>query len=98
MKMFSISAALAVSFAVAVPVFAQGSVTNPSAGHYEWHSAPSYGPRAPAPARTRVWVPDSTTQASCDCGMMKMSAADAASCMKEMHSSAAPGSSTSNFG
>jgi hypothetical protein len=97
MKMLSINAALAVSFAVAAPVFAQGNVTTQSAGHYEWRSASQPGPRGALRAPTRVWVP-AAKQANCDCDMMKMSAANAASCMKEMHSSAAPDSTTSDLG
>jgi len=34
------------------------------AGHWEWQSTPSYGPRAPLPAPHRVWVPDSPNHSS----------------------------------
>jgi hypothetical protein len=48
-------------------------------GHWEWRSAPQYGPRATGPARVRIWVPQSRDIASCDCAMMQASAAD---CMR----------------
>lgn len=40
-------------------------------GHYEWRATPSSGPRAPLPARTRVWVADAQQHAQCDCAMMR---------------------------
>ena len=98
MKTSFVSTALAVCVAVAAPAYAQDSAHNPSSGHYEWRSAPQFGPRATLPSRVRVWVADKAQQASCDCPMMGMSTADAANCMKEMHGSVAPASSTSEIG
>lgn len=37
------------------------------AGHWEWKTPPSYGPRAPLPVSHRVWVPDQRDQAARDC-------------------------------
>jgi hypothetical protein len=57
---------------VSAPAFAQDA----GSGHYEWRSTPSFGPRASAPIRTRIWVPDAMQQASRDCPMMHAGAAD----------------------
>lgn len=78
-------AAAASAFAVA-PAFAQDGASR-TGGHYEWRSAPQYGPRAPMQAPKRVWVPDHAQMANCKCDMMKMSAADY---MKEMHGMMSP--------
>ena len=59
---------------VSAPAFAQDAKA--SAGHYEWRSTPSFGPRAPIAMRTRVWVPDAGQQANRDCPMMHSAAAD----------------------
>lgn len=89
MKTFKIAAAMAaatISAFTFAPAFAQGNATSQGQGHYEWQQAPQHGPRAPLQGPTRVWVPDASQVASCDCGMMKMSSADASDCMKTMHS------------
>lgn len=89
MKTFKIAAAIiavaASAFTVA-PAFAQGAASS-SKGHYEWRTAPQYGPRAPLQTQRRVWVPDAPQMANCNCDMMKMNAAD---CMKEMHGMMSP--------
>ncbi len=88
MKTFKIVAAIAaatISAFTIAPAFAQGDATSPGQGHYEWQQAPQHGPRAPLRDPTRVWVPDASQVASCDCGMMKMGTTDATNCMKTMH-------------
>lgn len=90
----AIAAALS-AFAITAPAFAQDAPTASARGHYEWRQAPNYGPRAPLQGARRVWVPDATQVASCDCDMMKMSSTGAADCMKRMHSMASPSSAQS---
>ena len=85
-------ALLGVALAAPAAAFAGQPDHSQQSGHYEWKSVPQYGPRATGPAQRRVWVPDTAKMASCDCDMMKMSAAD---CMKEMHSMASPSSAPS---
>jgi hypothetical protein len=63
---------------LAAPALATDASRTPQ-GHWEWRSAPQYGPRATGPARVRIWVPESRDIASCDCAMMQASAAD---CMR----------------
>jgi hypothetical protein len=90
MKTLKIAAAIVAAslsaFTIA-PAFAQGDAAQ---GHYEWRQAPNYGPRAPLQGARRVWVPNATQVAACDCGMMKMSGTTAANCMKGMPGMAAP--------
>lgn len=78
MKNYLFAAATIVASLSAVtlgaPAFAQNVQTG-TTGHYEWRSTPSFGPRAPLPARTRVWVADAQ-QAQCDCAMMRTAMAD----------------------
>lgn len=52
-------------------------------GHWEWQSRPTFGPnKSNLPSQVRVWVKDRSSEvADCNCGMMKMSAAD---CMMDM--------------
>lgn len=67
----TIAATLALS-ATASAAFATDAQPTPSTGHFEWRSQPSYGPRAPVRAPTRVWVSDSRLMAAdCDCSMMR---------------------------
>jgi hypothetical protein len=82
MKSILTLAAIAAALAGATVASAQDKV----GGHWEWRTAPSFGPKATAPTRTRVWVKDSDGRvASCDCAMMN---ADAAGCMMNMLGSA----------
>lgn len=93
MKRFKIVAAIvaaSISAFTIAPAFAQGDAAGPAQGHYEWQRAPQSGPRAPLQAPRRIWVPDATQVAACDCGMMKMSGNAAASCMKGMPGMASP--------
>jgi hypothetical protein len=93
MKTFKIAAtivAASISAFTIAPAFAQGSAAGQAQGHYEWQRAPQSGPRAPLQAPRRVWVPDTTQVAACDCDMMKMSSTDAATCMKGMPGMASP--------
>lgn len=95
MKIFSLCAALGGALAAPVAAFAGQTNHTQMSGHYEWRSAPQYGPHAPLPAPQRIWVPDRTqtdgTQtANCDCAMMKKSAAAVVDCMKGMHGMASP--------
>ena len=71
-------AALVAALSLAAPALATDASRTPQ-GHWEWRSAPQYGPRATGHARVRIWVPDSRDMASCDCAMMQASAAD---CMR----------------
>ena len=96
MKTFKTAAAIVAAsiaaFAIA-PVFAQAHPA--SQGHYEWRQAAQNGPRVPLQAPKRVWVSEGAQVADCDCGMMKMSSADAATCMKAMPGMAPSGGSAS---
>lgn len=80
MKTITLSAAaIAAAFsaiAIAAPAVAQDAPGAGARGHFEWRSVPQFGPRATGPARVRVWVPEEREMASCDCAMMKASAAD----------------------
>ncbi len=89
-------ALLGVALAAPVAAFAGQPDQRQKSGHYEWKSVPQYGPHATGPAQRRVWVPDATQVAACDCNMMKMSSTAAADCMKQMHSMASP--STTSVG
>jgi hypothetical protein len=93
MKTFKIAAAVIAASIAAftiAPAFAQGDAAGPAQGHYEWQRAPQSGPRAPLQAPRRVWIPDATQVASCDCDMMKMSSTDTTACMRGMHGMASP--------
>lgn len=92
MKNRIFNALIGVALAAPVAAFAGTPNTNQQSGHYEWQSVPQYGPRAPLAAQRRVWVPATEQAANCDCNMMKMSSADAADCMKQMHGMAQPAS------
>lgn len=82
MKSILTLAAIAAALAGATAASAQDK----AGGHWEWRTAPSFGPKATAPTRTRVWVRDSEARiASCDCAMMKDGAAN---CMMGMPGSA----------
>jgi hypothetical protein len=93
MKTFKIAAAViaaSISAFTIAPAFAQGDAVTSAQGHYEWRRAPQSGPRAPLQAPRRVWIPDATQVASCNCDMMKMSGTDAAACIKGMPGMASP--------
>ena len=93
MKTFKTVAAIvaaSISAFTIAPAFARGDAISTAQGHYEWRQTPQYGPRAPLQSARRVWVPDATQVASCDCDMMKMSGTAAASCMKAMPGMASP--------
>ena len=93
MKTFKIAAAViaaSISAFTIAPAFAQGDAAGQARGHYEWRQAPQHGPRTPLQSARRVWIPDATQVASCDCDMMKMSGTAAASCMKGMPGMASP--------
>ncbi|MCG2841463.1 hypothetical protein L6Q21_10770 [Sandaracinobacter sp. RS1-74] len=82
MTMKLLSAALLAALSFITPVWVTDNAPTTPQGHWEWQSAPQYGPRATGPAQKRVWVPDQAQMANCSCDMMKMNAAD---CMKSMH-------------
>jgi hypothetical protein len=93
MKTFKTVAAIvaaSISAFTIAPAFARGDAASQAQGHYEWQRAPQSGPRAPLQAPRRVWIPDATQVASCDCDMMKMSGTAAAGCMKVMPGMASP--------
>src|SRR3546814_11247064 len=75
MKSQKIFAALGIALGLPLPVLSADSQQSGS-GHYEWREVPQFGPRATGPVRKRVWVPDHSQMANCDCDMMKMSADD----------------------
>lgn len=76
----AMAAALA-SSASAIPAFANTTPAS-SAGHFEWRTPPSYGPRAPLRAPVRTWVGDAVPMAAgCDCPMMHGSQTQASVCM-----------------
>ena len=76
----ALAAALISTIAMSSPVMAQGTPPAEQAGHYEWHSAPTFGSRAIARS-VRVWVGPSRMAATCDCSMMTAGHAEAAACM-----------------
>lgn len=87
MKVHVLFAAIGIAIALPLPALAAENQQQAGSGHYEWRSVPQYGPKATGPSRQRVWVPDNTQMANCDCDMMKMSASD---CMKDMHHMGSP--------
>ena len=84
MKIIKHGAALAVAListlATSSPAMAQDGGSAGQSGHYEWRSAPTFGPRA-IPHRVRVWVGPPQMAANCDCSMMKADEAEATACM-----------------
>ncbi len=80
--LLSIAAALAAITSASV-AFAHDAQPSSATGHWEWQSRPTFGPnKSNLPPQLRVWVKDSSVEvASCNCDMMKMSAAD---CMMDM--------------
>jgi hypothetical protein len=67
------------AFAAAIATLAGASAASAhvTTGQWEWRSQPAVGPRSTGPSRVRVWVADHATRAAdCDCGMMKVTAAD----------------------
>ena len=80
------------TLAAAIAALATASISSaqtPAGGHWEWQSRPTPGPnKSNLPQQVRVWVSDgSAEKASCNCDMMRRSAAD---CMMDM-----PGKPTS---
>ena len=73
--------AAALAAVVSLPVTAQAVDQNSLSGHYEWLATPQAGPRTPLAAPRRLWVPDGSHVADCDCAMMKAHASD---CMTSM--------------
>lgn len=73
-----LSAGLAAATFVASAASAHPAAPANPAGHWEWQSAPQYGPRATLTGARRVWIADLTATAARDCGDMatSMSAAD----------------------
>ncbi len=55
-----------VGISAASGVGAEPHTDTRQAGHWEWKTPPSYGPRAPLPVSHRVWVPDRQDQAAGD--------------------------------
>lgn len=57
-------------------------------GHWEWRSAPQYGPSKTnlPPRRLKFWVKDEMASADCDCAMMHEAKAD---CMASSRKDAA---------
>lgn len=84
MKTFLTLAAVAAALATA----SVASAHDTAAGHWEWRSQPTFGPKSTGPSRVRVWVQGAeASMANCDCGMMKT---DAAGCMDMRGKGAAP--------
>src|SRR3546814_7686129 len=79
MTMKTLSVALVAALSLTASAWAADNSQTTPQGHWEWRSAPQYGPRATGPAQKRVWVPDQAQMANCTCDMMKTHAAD---CMK----------------
>ena len=82
MKVRVLFVAAGMALALPLPALAGDRQQQNGLGHYEWRSAPQFGPRATGPARKRVWVAHNPKMPNCDCDMMKMSAN---ACMKSMH-------------
>lgn len=87
MKTIYCVAAITAGFSFAGVAYAAPMPIDASAGHYERHQTPSYGPRAPLAAPRRVWMSDRPQVATCTCDMMRMSAADR---MKDIPGMASP--------
>ncbi len=68
MRMIILAATVAIS-AVSV-ASAEPHTDARQAGHWEWKTPPSYGPRAPLPVSHRFWVADRQDQAAGDCTAM----------------------------
>lgn len=69
--------------AAAIATASVASAHETTAGHWEWQTLPSFGPKSTGPSRVRIWVKGAEiSMANCDCAMMK---ADHASCMMDMH-------------
>jgi hypothetical protein len=81
-------AGLAAATFVASAVSAHTAPPANPAGHWEWQSAPQYGPRATLTGARRVWIADPIATAARDCGDMakSMSPAD---CMAMMDAATA---------
>lgn len=77
--------------ALFTPIAASAAQPNSSrgSGHYEWRSFPRAGPYVGSRAPKRVWVADKAPKTGENCNMMKMSGAEAATCMKAMRGIAA---------
>lgn len=76
------AAAMLAATSIGWPALAAASSPGPLSGHYEWRSMPQFGPRSAGPSHKRVWVPDRTRLADCDCTTMR---SDPSECMKHMH-------------
>lgn len=78
-----IFAAFAAATLVASAASAHTTAPAGAAGHWEWHAAPQYGPRAMLTGGRRVWIADPIATAARDCDDMpkSMSSAD---CMAMM--------------
>ena len=88
MKMLVLAVAT-IAATVSPAVAASAPATSPQ-GHYEWSVPHQFGPRAPLEASRRIWIPDRTQMASCDCAMMKTSARDCAASMPGVGPSSSP--------
>ena len=69
---------LTLAAAIAALASASASFANTPGGHWEWQSHSTFGPnKSNVTPQIRVWVRDRSSEvASCNCDMMKMSAAD----------------------
>lgn len=75
--------------AAAFAALTAGSSAIAQTGHWEWRSAPQYGPSKTnlPPRRLKVWVKDEMASADCDCAMMHEAKAD---CMASSRKDTAP--------
>jgi hypothetical protein len=76
----ALAAALISTIAMSPPALAHDTTSTDQSGHFEWRSAPTFGPRA-IDHSVRVWVGPPRMAANCDCSMMKGGQAQAAACM-----------------
>ena len=72
MKVRVLFVAAGMALALPLPALAGDRQQQNGLGHYEWRSAPQFGPRATGPARKRVWVAHNPKMPNCDCDMMKI--------------------------
>ena len=81
-------AGIAAATLIASAASAHTAAPGETAGHWEWQSAPQYGPRATLTGARRVWIADPTATAARDCSDMakSMSSAD---CMAMMDAATA---------
>lgn len=89
MKKYAHLALLGAALLAPAAAFAAQSGECQRLGHYEYHWVRHY-PRAPFLGAKRIWVPDKAGNENCSYISMMKGSPEAASCLKEMRSTASP--------